>query len=89
MAINSSRELSNGVAVDHWVIAGVQIDYLTGISKIILAGYLTKTAKDNKKATVIRKEYVCPGILGTSDDPRKEGYAFLKSLPEFSGAKDA
>lgn len=89
MALTKTVELSNCISVENSYLRIDTYSGNKGTLSIALNYYSSKDVSDAKGEYIVRKLYDLP--LSTDDNssnPIKQGYEYLKTLTEFSGATD-
>lgn len=89
MALLLNTKSSSGFEGEHYI----KIDWITATklnATLRVRYYFNKVASDNHGVFLEDKEIVMPvSVDDNSENFIKQGYEFLKTLPEFAGAVDA
>jgi hypothetical protein len=90
MALLKMIETESGLTVEN---SYMRIEVLSGDKSNItfqLSGYVNQEAYSNGKVQIISKTFnFIPDIADNAPNFIKQGYEYLKTLPEFEGAIDA
>lgn len=88
MALQKDETLSNGISV---ASAYIRIDSMTGTKssmQIVVSTYASKDMADLSREVTKKFYNFVPSVANDAPNYHKQGYEYLKTLPEFAGATD-
>ena len=78
MALKKSMNTQYGVKAQHWVISKISIDRLNLSAEILLAGYASRKAEEEKQIPLIMKNF----YVKFSENPQESVNNFGNFIPE-------
>lgn len=88
MALGKAFSTPFGVSATYWKIANVIDDFIGGMAKVVLAGYVSKDARLAGAQPIVSQTVDIRGEAYTAEMSRASLYAAIKADPVWADAED-